>query len=141
MSGLAHWKAEQARVWGSAAWQPIAESVLSKVHEQLVARLARHPGDCWLDVASGTEAVALRAARAGAEVSALDLAPALVRRRLFIGSDGPGRTRVAALPPAERKALRLDLVDYFERHRCDGRVCVPRPYLLMLGRRRGWGRR
>ena len=84
MTGLAHWKAEQARVWGSAAWQNIAESVLSAVHEELVGRLAPHPGDRWLDLATGTGAVALRAARAGAEVSALDLSPGLVRtaRRL-----------------------------------------------------------
>jgi SAM-dependent methyltransferase len=262
MTGLAHWKAEQARVWGSAAWQNIAESVLSAVHEELVTRLAPRPGDPWLDVATGTGAVALRAARLGAEVSALDLSPALVRTarrlsakkglavrfdigdaerlpypdasfdivssahgvvlatdhaavarelarvcriggrlgltywlpnqelerlmerignarpanadnprdwrepryvngllsssfqlafveapcswiaesgeaawRLFIDSDGPAKIGVAALPPEEREALHRDWVDYFERHRRNGAVRVPRPYLLILGRR------
>lgn len=268
MTGLAHWQAEQARVWGAAAWQNIAEGVLSAVHEELVARLAPHPGERWLDLVTGTGAVALRAAGAGAEVSALDLSPALVRTarrlaskqglavrftigdaerlpypdasfdvvssahgvvfaadhravarelarvcryggrlgltywrshseleqlldrtvharppdadnprdwrqpryvvrllgadfelqhveatcawtsdsgeaawRLFTDSDGPARTGVAALPPAKREALRRDWVDYFERHRIDGRVSVPRPYLLILGRRRAGGGR
>jgi hypothetical protein len=51
MSSLAHWKAEQARAWGTGTWQNIAESVLSAVHKELVARLAPRPGDQWLDVA------------------------------------------------------------------------------------------
>jgi SAM-dependent methyltransferase len=236
MNDPTHWKAEQARAWGSAPWQNIAEGVLSVVHDELVARLAPHPGDRWLDVATGTGAVALRAARAGTEVSALDLSPALVRTarrlaaeqglairftvgdaerlpypdsslgltywrpnselerlmdrvgyarppdadnprewrqpryvnrllsadfeleyveatclwtaesgesawRLFTDSDGPAKTGVAALSPVERQALRRGWVDYFERHRQDGAVSVPRPYLLILGRRRGGGRR
>jgi 2-polyprenyl-3-methyl-5-hydroxy-6-metoxy-1,4-benzoquinol methylase len=49
------------------------------VHEELVSRLAPQPGDRWLDLATGTGAVALRAARAGAEVTAQDLAPALIQ--------------------------------------------------------------
>jgi hypothetical protein len=49
---LAHWKAEQARVWGPARWQSIAESVLSAVHDELVSRLVPHPGDVRLDVPS-----------------------------------------------------------------------------------------
>jgi SAM-dependent methyltransferase len=268
MNSLAHWKAEQARVWGSAPWQRIAESVLADVHEELVARLAPHPGDGWLDVAAGTGAVALRAARAGAIVSALDLSPALVRTarrlaaqeglavrftvgdaerlpypdasfdvvssahgvvfaadhravarelarvcrprgrlgltcwrpgpgleqlmdrvsrrrpagaddprdwrepgyvdtllagdfdleyvegtcswtahsgeaawRLFTSSDGPGKTGVAALSPIERQALKRDWVGYFERNPQDGGVSVPRPYLLILGRRRAGAER
>jgi hypothetical protein len=61
--------------------------------------------------------------------------------RLFIGSDGPAHTGVAALPPRDRDALHSDWVDYFERHRKDGRVSVPRPYVLILGRRRVAGAR
>jgi SAM-dependent methyltransferase len=268
MTGLTHWKAEQARAWGAAPWQNIAENVLFAVHDELVTRLAPRPGEHWLDLATGTGAVALRAARAGAQVSALDLSSALVhtaRRlaakqalavrfdigdaerlpyrdasfdvvssahgvvfaadhaavarelarvcrpggrlgltywqpnpelehvmnrigyarpanadnprdwrqpqyvdgllgdefelefvaatcfwtaesgeaawRLFTGSDGPAKTGVAALPPAKREALHHDWVDYFERHRADGAVSVPRPYLLILGRRRARARR
>ena len=42
------------------------------------------PGERWLDLATGTGAVALRAARAGARVSGQDLAPGLIEtaRRL-----------------------------------------------------------
>ena len=47
-------------------------------HDDLVARLAPLPGERWLDVGTGTGAVAIRAARAGADVTGLDLAPALV---------------------------------------------------------------
>jgi SAM-dependent methyltransferase len=263
---LADWKAEQGRVWGSASWQEIAEHQLFRVHDELVARLAPRPGERWLDLATGTGAVALRAARAGAEVTAQDLAPALIERarslaaeqglqvrfdvgdaerlpypdesfdvvasahgivfavdhaavarelarvcrpggrlgvtywlpnpglarlmdrvgytrpegagrprdwarpeyatellggdfeleffeavcpwtgesgealwRLFIESDGPARTGVAALEEEEREALHRDWVDYFEGHRKEDGISAPRPYLLVLGRRRGGG--
>jgi SAM-dependent methyltransferase len=234
------------------------------VHDELVARLAPRPGEHWLDLATGTGAVALRAARAGARVSAQDIAAPLidtarrlagdeglavefavgdaerldypgasfdvvssahgvvhaydhravarelarvcrpggrlgltywlpnpelqglmervgyagpagadlpsdwVRRdhvtellgeafelelaeaicawvgdsgeatwRLVIESDGPAREGVAGLSPAERAGLERDWIDYFERHRTAARVSVPRPYLLIPGRRRG----
>jgi SAM-dependent methyltransferase len=75
---LAQWKSAQARVWGSANWQAIAETELLHVHDALVERLAPRPGERWLDLATGTGAIALRAARAGAEVTAQDLAPGLI---------------------------------------------------------------
>jgi SAM-dependent methyltransferase len=78
MATLADWKADQARVWGAASWQQIADGPLQPVHEELVARLAPRPGERWLDLATGTGAVALRAASAGADVTGLDLAPALI---------------------------------------------------------------
>jgi SAM-dependent methyltransferase len=84
---LADWKAEQARVWGCAPWQEVAASVLSGVHEQLVARLAPKAGERWLDLATGTGAIALRAARAGASVTAQDLAPALVETARRLAAD------------------------------------------------------
>jgi SAM-dependent methyltransferase len=43
-----------------------------------VARLGPGPGVRWLDVATGTGEVALRAARAGAEVVGIDIAPAMI---------------------------------------------------------------
>jgi SAM-dependent methyltransferase len=84
VTALADWKADQGRVWGAASWQEIAEGTMSPVHDALVARLGPRPGDRWLDLATGTGAVALRAARAGAEVTGLDLAPGLIEtaRRL-----------------------------------------------------------
>jgi ubiquinone/menaquinone biosynthesis C-methylase UbiE len=43
-----------------------------------VTRLAPKPRERWLDLATGSGAVALRAARVGAQVTAQDLAPELV---------------------------------------------------------------
>jgi SAM-dependent methyltransferase len=58
--------------------------LLAPVHEHLIRVLEPAPGLRWLDLGTGTGAVALLAARAGAEVVGLDLAPALIetaRRR------------------------------------------------------------
>jgi SAM-dependent methyltransferase len=51
---------------------------IADVHDRLVAELAPQPGETWLDVGTGTGAVAVRAARAGAKVTGSDLAPALI---------------------------------------------------------------
>jgi SAM-dependent methyltransferase len=263
MQLIESWTAEQARIWGSGSWQRIADAVLWEVHDELVKRLAPKPAERWLDLATGSGAVALRAARAGAHVSAQDLAPGLVKAarqrateqglsvrfdvgdaerlpyrdasfdvvssahgivfavdhravarelartcraggrlgvtywrpnpplaelmarvgytrpagadqprdwsdrgyvhgllsdafeleffdgvchwraesgesawRLFIESDGPGRTGVAALSSDVREALHEDWVEYFERHRHGAIVDVRRPYFLIIGRRR-----
>jgi ubiquinone/menaquinone biosynthesis C-methylase UbiE len=263
VTALAALKADQARIWGSASWHEIAERQLFPVHDELVARLQPRSGERWLDLATGTGAVALRAAHAGAEVTAQDLAAELidaarrlaaeealtirldvgdaerleypdasfdvvssahgvvhaydhvavagelaracrpggrlglsywlpnpelqalmervgyarppgadlprdwVRRdymtgllgeafelefaeavcpwtgesgtamwRLLTESDGPAREGVARLGAAERAALERDWIEYFERHRTSDGVSAPRPYLLILGRRR-----
>lgn len=70
-------KARQSVVWGSGPYEPIVE-ITSEIHAALVAALDGQPGERWLDVATGTGAVALRAAQAGAQVTGIDLAPALV---------------------------------------------------------------
>jgi 2-polyprenyl-3-methyl-5-hydroxy-6-metoxy-1,4-benzoquinol methylase len=127
---LAQWKSAQARIWGSAGWQAIAESELFRVHDTLVERLTPAPGERWLDLATGTGAVALRAARAGAEVTAQDLAPGLIETAKKIAA------REALMSPAERDALHLDWVAYFERYRGPDGISAPRPYLLVVGRRR-----
>src|SRR5215210_1828422 len=51
----------EAALWGSADYEGIAQR-FAPVHEQLVERLAARAGDAWLDVATGTGGVALRAA-------------------------------------------------------------------------------
>src|SRR5919199_6307091 len=48
------------------------------IHDELVARLSPARGERWLDLGTGTGEVALRAARAGAFVTALDIAPKLL---------------------------------------------------------------
>jgi ubiquinone/menaquinone biosynthesis C-methylase UbiE len=78
VTALAELKADQARIWGSASWQQIAERQRFPVHGELIARLGPRRGERWLDLATGTGAVVLRAARAGARVTGQDLAPELI---------------------------------------------------------------
>jgi len=47
-------------------------ALLEPTEEELVVKLAPQPGDRWLDIVTGTGRVALRAARAGADVTAID---------------------------------------------------------------------
>jgi 2-polyprenyl-3-methyl-5-hydroxy-6-metoxy-1,4-benzoquinol methylase len=70
-------KHRQSAMWGTGPYQRITETI-QDIHEQVVERLAPRPGDRWLDLACGTGAVAERAAAAGATVTGLDLAPALI---------------------------------------------------------------
>jgi SAM-dependent methyltransferase len=56
-----------------AAW-------LEPVEEEIVRRLAPQEGERWLDLVSGTGAVAFRAARAGADVTGIDGAQPIVEK-------------------------------------------------------------
>jgi SAM-dependent methyltransferase len=55
-------------------------NVLEPVHDELVERLAPLPGERWLDLGAGTGATALRAARAGADVTAIDGSAPLIEK-------------------------------------------------------------
>jgi len=50
----------------------------------VVARLEPAAGVHWLDVATGTGAVAIRAARAGAEVVGIDIAPGMIEGHALV---------------------------------------------------------
>jgi SAM-dependent methyltransferase len=91
------WKAERSAAWSSAPFER-AVHLLEPIHGDLIARLAPRAGERWLDVATGTGEIALRAARAGADVTALDFAPALLET---------ARGRAAA----EGLAIDFDLAD------------------------------
>jgi SAM-dependent methyltransferase len=81
-------KTRQAEMWGSAAWEHVAKT-LAPLHDHLIEELSPRAGEQWLDAATGTGAVAIRAARAGAEVTGLDLAPRLVETaRRLAAEDG-----------------------------------------------------
>lgn len=76
-------KRRQAVAWGAAPFENV-EPTIASMHDDLVAQLAPRPGERWLDLACGAGAIAFRAARAGADVTGLDLAPGLIeaaRRR------------------------------------------------------------
>jgi SAM-dependent methyltransferase len=47
-------------------------ALLEPIDEELVSKLDPRPGERWLDIVTGAGATAIRAARAGADVSALD---------------------------------------------------------------------
>ena len=75
-------------IWGSAAFEQIADGAAAS-HDALVTALGIGAGTRALDVATGTGAVALRAAERGAVVTAVDIAANLVEqaRRVAIQSD------------------------------------------------------
>jgi SAM-dependent methyltransferase len=70
-------KARQSEIWSSAPWERAAPT-LAPVHAHLIRVLAPRPRERFLDVATGTGACAILAARAGADVTGVDLAPGLI---------------------------------------------------------------
>jgi SAM-dependent methyltransferase len=79
-------KARQSEIWGSAPWERVAP-ILGPVHRHLIRALSPGPGKRWLDVGTGTGAAAMLAARAGADVTGVDLAPALVETAKRLATD------------------------------------------------------
>jgi ubiquinone/menaquinone biosynthesis C-methylase UbiE len=92
---VTHPAAFQGVIWGSAPFEEIAAGAAAS-HDALVEALGPRPGERWLDVATGTGPVALRAARVGADVTGLDVSPRMLATA----------RRLAA---AERLAVRLDV--------------------------------
>jgi ubiquinone/menaquinone biosynthesis C-methylase UbiE len=86
-------KEKQSAVWGSGPYERISDH-LAIAHEHLMRVVGPRGGERWLDVATGTGEVAVMAARAGAEVTAQDLAPALIDRARGRARAGRGRGRV-----------------------------------------------
>ena len=64
-------------VWTAGDFFPIARSFAPGA-EEFIARLALRPGETVLDVACGTGNLAIPAARAGARVTGIDIAPNLI---------------------------------------------------------------
>jgi SAM-dependent methyltransferase len=76
-------KAKQSVVWSSGPYERISEH-LRIAHDHLLREVEPRAGERWLDVATGTGEIAVRAAEGGADVTGLDLAPELIetaRRR------------------------------------------------------------
>ena len=70
-------KQRQSVMWGNGPYQRITETIVD-IHDIVLERLAPQDGDRFLDLACGTGAVAERAAEADADVTGIDLAPALI---------------------------------------------------------------
>ena len=64
-------------MWGSGPYEKISATI-ADIHERVVEKLDPQPGERWLDLACGTGSVSERAARAGAKVTGVDLAPSLI---------------------------------------------------------------
>jgi len=77
VSRFSELKAKSAEAWSSAPWEQAAH-MLAPIHIHLVSRLEPQPGERWLDLATGTGAVAFLAARAGAEATGVDFARASI---------------------------------------------------------------
>jgi ubiquinone/menaquinone biosynthesis C-methylase UbiE len=64
-------------MWGGADYEQIAQR-LAPVQDELAAQLRLRPGERMLDVGTGTGELALRAARAGADVTGVDISEPLL---------------------------------------------------------------
>ena len=84
-------------MWGGADYEQIAAR-FAPIHDRLVERLAPRPSDRFLDVATGTGEVALRVARAGADVVGVDISEPLLEQ-------------ARAKAERERLPIRFDLGD------------------------------
>jgi SAM-dependent methyltransferase len=72
-------KERQSVFWGSGPYERISAH-LTGAHDHLLRAVDPHAGERWLDVATGTGEIAVEAARRGANVSGVDLAPKLIER-------------------------------------------------------------
>jgi SAM-dependent methyltransferase len=70
-------KQKQSGVWGSGPYERISEH-LKIAHDHLLREIEPREGEEWLDAATGTGEIAVRAAEGGASVTGLDLAPDLI---------------------------------------------------------------
>jgi SAM-dependent methyltransferase len=70
-------KSKHSVVWGSGPYERISEH-LRVAHDHLLREVEPGAGERWLDVATGTGEIAVRAAEPGVHVSGIDLAPRLI---------------------------------------------------------------
>ena len=79
-------KKKHSVIWGNGPYEQMPQH-----YEPLLAHLttaaAARPGEQVLDVATGTGALALRLARSGAEVTGVDIAPALIDTARRLAAD------------------------------------------------------
>jgi SAM-dependent methyltransferase len=76
---FAELKARQSVMWGNGPYERITNTIRD-IHELVIERVDPKPGEKLLDAATGTGAVAILAARRGADVIGQDLAPVLIEK-------------------------------------------------------------
>jgi SAM-dependent methyltransferase len=74
---FAELKARQSVMWGNGPYERITNTI-KDIHERVIERVDPKPGERLLDAATGTGAVAILAAKRGADVVGQDLAPVLI---------------------------------------------------------------
>jgi SAM-dependent methyltransferase len=79
VSGLDEKLRAVGAMWGGADYDRLAQE-LAPVHDRLVSALDPQPGEHWLDLATGTGEIALRAARRGAVVTGVDISERLLEQ-------------------------------------------------------------
>jgi SAM-dependent methyltransferase len=70
-------KAKQSVMWGNGPYERITKTLID-IHDLVIERVDPKPGERVLDAATGTGAVAILAAKRGANVVGQDLAPGLI---------------------------------------------------------------
>src|SRR4051812_17086252 len=70
-------KQRQSVMWGNGPYEHVTDT-LDDTHNMVLARMAPQSGERWLDLATGTGAVAKKATKAGAQVTGIDLSPVLI---------------------------------------------------------------
>ncbi|HEY2326329.1 MAG TPA: methyltransferase domain-containing protein [Gaiellaceae bacterium] len=77
-----------SEIWGAGSYEKLAAR-FAPVQDELIEKLELAPGDRVLDIATGTGEVAVRAAQAGATVTAIDIAdPMLEKARRRADEEG-----------------------------------------------------
>jgi SAM-dependent methyltransferase len=74
---FAELKQRQSVMWGNGTYERVTNTIRD-LHELVVERADPKPGERVLDAATGTGAAAILAAKRGADVVGMDLAPALI---------------------------------------------------------------
>ena len=75
--GFEQLKERHSVVWGTGPYQNITETI-TDLQDVVIDRLDPQSGVKWVDLACGTGAVAEKAAERGADVTGIDIAPALI---------------------------------------------------------------
>jgi SAM-dependent methyltransferase len=74
---FAELKARQSVVWGNGPYERVTKT-LRDIHDLVIEKVDPRPGERMLDAATGTGAVAILAAKRGADVVGQDIAPVLI---------------------------------------------------------------
>ncbi len=74
---LENLKEKQSHMWGAGPYERVGETI-ADIHQAVLEWLDPQPGERFLDIATGTGEVARPAARRGADVTAVDLAPVMI---------------------------------------------------------------